>query len=234
MAPGVDAKESAAPLPSAHRTEAPAASPPAWDDNAPYVDLPKSLIPTLGVAGLEDDDSISPEAVALCDLTSSEQEEVRRLYAAMKERFARLEVAHFERATSGKQSFILCAFPEDAMALQREWAEELNALLGETRGQFLDLLIRAPVTPSLHWKRRQARIDGRMGPPIDEIHLDWLHSGMAEVRLEISNSSGGTSGGLSANLKFYSSTDKNLTGGSRGHIPERWRHLLTAEILGAP
>ncbi len=181
------------------------------------------------IPGLTLDEELSPEAAALFGLSADDQSAVVELYNAMKTRFQQLEREHFERVEPGKNRFVLRAFPEKSAALKSEWGEKLTQLLGSGRGEMLDESIRTGITAFHLMKREAMRRDRRMffdsGPT-------WLHRGTAETRLDITT-------GVDRNGRPTLSIEHQTEGGGRGsggvpggQVPERWRHLLTPDVLG--
>ena len=206
-----------------------------WDDTVPFCDFPKSLIKSLQVSGLTPDEELSPEAAALFGLTEGDQKTVSDLYSEMKTRFEKLERAHFERTQPGRNSFVLKAFPEESAALKREWAEKLKRLVGQTRGEMLDQSIRTGITP-FHLMKRDAKAEAmrRDSRRLFDSGPTWLHRGTAETRLDVTT-------GVDGNGRPTLSIDYHTEGGGRGsggvpggQVPERWRHLLTPDMLGLP
>jgi hypothetical protein len=209
-------------------------SAPRWDNDVSFVDLPKSSIASLKVPGLTMDEDLSPEATALFGLSADDQKAVRDLYNNMKARFQKLERAHFERTEPNKNSFVLKAFPEKSAALKSEWVEKLKELVGPTRGELLDQSIRTRLT-GFHLMKRNNRGE-RMGPDMRffENGPTWLHRGTAKTTLNVTT-------GVDRNGRPTLSIDHETEGGGRGsggarggQVPERWRHLLTPDMLGQP
>jgi hypothetical protein len=204
-----------------------------WDEQILFYDLPKTQINSMQVAGLTDEYEISPEAVALYGLSDSDRKAVITLYHDLRVRFENIERAHFERTKPGENKFVLRAFPEKAAVLQGEWSEKLSQLLGRNRAEFLDESIRTPLIrhPMM---RRMMRRGGHV--PLGLRHLrfgdrgpDWLHRGTEEIRIDVTFENG-PDGQPKQRIR-----QEGEPGGTsitpRGQIPERWRHLLTSDML---
>jgi hypothetical protein len=202
-----------------------------WDEDAPTVELPKAWITALGIAGLASDETVSPEAVALCELTPLESEAVATLYATMKEKFAELEKAHFGRLGSNNGAFVLRAFPEKSAALQQEWNQSLRAMLGDARGDLLDQLIRtrmSPMTREEVLSSIRARLATRTGNRFEMPDTPgWLHRGLHETYVSLEQKEGATA----IYVHCPSSSEDENRSFVPGRIPKRWRHLLTPDTL---
>jgi hypothetical protein len=220
--------------PSSTRSTEPTPSNIVWDDKAPFTDLPKSLIVTLQIAGLTSNEEITPEAATLFGLGVEEQNSVRRLYDGLKTRFLQLERAHLERVAPDKSNFVLRAFPEKSGALQKEWIEKLKQLLGNNRGEMLDRSIRTQSSPT----RAARQMNFPMGPPrAFSTGPSWLQRGDEDIEIELSPGPGRRDGQPSLRIEHRSLNGRGGNGtfeGSPDRIPERWRHLITPEILGVP
>ena len=207
-----------------------------WDDTTVLVDLPKTVVHSLKVPGLTVEGEISPEAEALFKLTPAEAAKVRSLYEEMRVRFERLERSHFERTQPDTNSFVLRAFPEESAALRDEWVTRLKGLIGANRGELLDYSIRTPVNPMDPLTR--------VGPPrndperrIQDYGADWLHRGTDEVRFDVSSGAAGRDGRPTLRIEHKTIKGGGGSGSWSGRpdqIPERWRHLLTPDLLSAP
>jgi hypothetical protein len=227
--PAAEAKEPGATATS-QATGAPLAA--RWDESSPYVDLPKSLIESLKVPGLDLDGEIAPEAAALFGLTPSEDKAVRALSATMKARFEKLERRHFGPIGPGKKSFVLRPFPEESQALQREWKNQLQGLIGTNRAGLLDESIRTPIdTMQLMRSRRPAE---------SPIHLheraqSWLQRGTDEVQLDVSPGPA-RRGQPTLRIEIRGQGGRPMPPwfGPQDQIPERWRYLLTPDVQGTP
>jgi RNA polymerase sigma factor (sigma-70 family) len=195
---------------------------PAWDETAEDIDLPSNLIESLGFVGLNDDETVSTDAIMLCELSESDAHSINELYATMKARFIDLESKHFQAIQGKPGNFVLQAFPNESLALREQWREELFRVVGETRGPLLDLLIRTRMHIA---QRMRLGLDPRilMNPPVD-----WLHSGTEELVVEILPG---------PRIQFRASSNVSLNGSfgpvRPDRIPTRWRHLLTPEILSS-
>lgn len=210
-----------------------------WQDGAPYVDLPKRLIKSFQIAGLTVDDEVSPEARALFGLSDSETKAVDGLYAEMRQRFEQVEVSHLERTKPTEYHFVLRAFPEQAKALQSEWLQKLSQTVGTRRAELLDGAIRTPIQP--HFMRRGVRDHGdfirmrQKGP-------SWLTRGMVDTQIDLTVDKGADGQPVIEKMDWSVGGE----GGERGNIgvapgaggmkklPERWRHLITPDILTMP
>lgn len=207
-----------------------------WDDAATFIDIPKTMIHSIRIPGLTVEGEISPEAITLFGLAPSESDAVHSLYHQMKARFEQLERAHFVRVEPGKGRFVLKAFPEKSADMQREWIDRLKELIGPTRAKLLDESIRSPISPM--------RFMRRGGPafrdPIRDLSLrgpDWLHRGTAGVRVNISAGQEGRDGRPTLRLEYETqggAGDRGTWNGPQDQLPERWRHLLTPDLLGVP
>lgn len=197
-----------------------------WDEHASYVELPKSVFDALKIAGLTEDQEVSADASALCELTLLEGEAIRGLYGAMKKRGEQLECDHLVRLKSGDGKFAVRAFPEESAALQTEWSQKLKEMLGNERGELLDQLIRTPSS------NRQSR----HGAPY-EAGLDWLRSGQAEIDIEVINGPPDPVGNPTRIVRYKSEggdCEQIGPGPIRSMpMPKRLRHLLTPDVLKA-
>ena len=205
-----------------------------WDDKSPFVDLRKTLIKSLQVPGLTPDGGISPEAMTLFGLKAEEEKAVHALYDEMKVRFEQLERTHFTRTQPAKNSFVIRAFPEQSATLRQEWMEKLKDLVGRSRGELLDHSIRTAPSP-FQLMRRSDR------PMFDRVFLssgpDWLHRGAAEVHLDVSTTNPGRDGQPTYRIEYRTQGEggaRGSFGGRPDQFPERWRHLLTPDVLGTP
>lgn len=199
-----------------------------WDDHATFVDLPKNLIASIGIYGLTLDEGVSAEAAVVCQLTNLEADAVKSLYAGMKSRFIKMESEHFVRHETDRDKFVLRAFPTETVGLQKEWNGKLKELLGESRGELLDQLIRTPPsTPTLAHQRMLAEL--RSNPTVD-----WLHSGTDDIDVEIirTNDNGGNRG---PSVRYHSPREGGISGSfgpvTGDRVPARFRHLLTPELM---
>lgn len=155
----------------------------------------------------------------------------------MKTRFENLERAHFERSKDDKNRFVLRAFPEKNAVLQKEWTERLQVLVGAQRGELLDHSVRTPASPFNMIRRGGPRggIADRRG--FSDNGPDWLHRGEAEFQINVSPGNPGRDGQPTLRIEYESHDQggaRGSWGGRRDQIPERWRHLLTPDILGLP
>jgi len=210
-----------------------------WQDGAAYVDLPKRLIKSFQIAGLTVDDEVSPEARALFGLTDAEARAVAELYAEMRKRFEQVEVSHLERTKPTEYHFVLRAFPDQAKALQSEWLQKLGQTVGTNRAELVDGAIRIPIQPRFTKRGMQNHNDfirmHEKGP-------SWLARGMAETEIDLTVDKGADGQPIIQRLEYRSGGE----GGGRGNIgvapgagglkklPERWRHLITPDILTMP
>jgi hypothetical protein len=201
-----------------------------WQNGSSYVDVPKTAIPLLRIAGLNMDQEISDEAVILFGLTGSERRGIDKLHKRMKARFEKLERSHFERTQATENSFVIRAFPDQAKKLQGEWSRSLGGIVGIERAAFLDDAIRTPST--CKWRRSATGVDDMYLLRMEiERGLDWLQRGMAETQFDLMVNAGPD--GRPAVQQFQWKGEGRDIGnaGSVGPIPERWRHLLTLDKL---
>lgn len=200
-----------------------------WNDAEPYVDLPKSYLETLRIPGLASDQTVTAEAATLFDLTHLEQESIRILYAEFKLKALALEQAHFKRPDPIQHRYVLNPFPETKAALEADWAERLEAIVGKNRAHYLDKSLRTPEPP---WKADRRRMESPGEAP------DWFRMGTQEVIFQIGESDQHPGGRRMGNIRIEVT---GQGGGSFGgywdgkwttkRIPERWRHLLTPEMV---
>jgi hypothetical protein len=195
-----------------------------WENGSPFVDVPKGAIKLFRISGLNVDQEVSDEAVILFGLTASERQGIDELFKKMKARFEQLERSHFERTNTAANSFVIRAFPDQAKALQEEWTRKLGGIVGIPRAALLDETIRTP--SAFRFRRGVPMFDGMRradGP-------DWLHRGMAETQLDVSMNTGPN--GQPAIQRIQWTTQGGERGSAGGAtIPERWRHLLTPDML---
>ena len=209
----------------------------AWQPDVPYIDLPKSNLKGIQTLVLDADDEITTEASALYALTDEERSAVRDLYRTMKARYEQLERDHLvqtnlhtARAASQpgeKVSFVILPFPDEADALKTEWREKLQQFVGATRAE----LIAERVTNSPHMQLMMRR--GNSSKRNDYMRLftrgqNWLspHPRVTHITFF---------GGSETSLPGYY-TESGSGGTPRGdkwQIPERWRHLITEDMLPA-
>jgi hypothetical protein len=232
-------RKAEAPVSSVLQAKSSSAS--AWDDKSPFVDLPKSIIKSLRIAGLAPDGGISAEAVTLFGLKPEEEKAVRALYDQMKLRFEQVERANFARTEPGKNSFVIRAFPEQATALQQEWTEKLKELVGKNRGELLDDSIRTQASPFPLMGRGGGRGGAAFADPAVRIAgfldrgQDWFRRGTAEVQITISPGNPGRDGQPTYRIESRTQGEGGGGGSWSGRpdqAPERWRHLLTPDVLG--
>jgi hypothetical protein len=209
-----------------------------WQDGSPYLDVPKKLIKSLQIAGLTVDDEVSPDAQALFGLTDSQANAVTTLYAEMRRRFEQIEVSHLERTKATEYHFVLRAFPDQAKALQTEWLQQLGQTVGTNRAELLDVTMRTPIRPDFRKQIQNPDTFRRMrekGP-------SWLTRGMVETEIDLTVDKGADGQPVIKRLEYRSGGE----GGERGSIgiaqgahgmkgmPERWRHLITPDMLTIP
>jgi hypothetical protein len=216
--------------PASEQTEIdipPSRKPPKWSDVSEYIDLPKAVVRALKVPGLTDEEEISPEAIALLGLTTNEVNAVTQLYREMKARFEQLERANFVRPDPKQTSFILRAFPEQTAALKREWLTDLKDLMGASRAELLDQFVRTPVSIFMRGVHRgiERELRGMDAGP------RWFDRGLFEMRIEVQTKIG-ANGQEIRELRYKSDRPEGGSiGGPRLNIPNRFRHLLTPEML---
>jgi hypothetical protein len=158
-----------------------------WDNAAPYVDIPKALIPHLGVAGIRDA-QISPEAKVVFGLGADETAAVNLLFHELRVRFEKLEATQLARANVLSGRFILHRFPDLAGDLKKEWSSRLETLLGSSRGKLLDACIRET---SVGDYRRFHRLGARSRPFVFvQGGSVWLNRGEKEVQFDVSMGEG--------------------------------------------
>lgn len=198
-----------------------------WDESASHIDLRKSLLRSVGFAAIAPDGKLTDDARVLCEMTDSEVNAVQNLYAALNERCLKLEIENFEPIPSEKGKYLIRAFPEANAELCREWTKQLKELLGKERAEFLDQMIRT--MPSVH-----ARMSMSMRG-IDRIRagINWVEAGTNVVVMELVASN---IRGQSIEVRYGPKEGSGPTGtfGIReDRVPNRWRHLLTPEVLNA-
>jgi hypothetical protein len=140
-----------------------------------------------------------------------------------------LEQAHFKRPDPIQHRYVLNSFPETKAALEAEWAERLEAIVGKSRAHYLDKSLRTPEPP---WKAGPRRMRSPGEAP------DWFRMGTQEVIFQIGESDQRPGGRRMVNIRIEVT---GQGGGSFGgywdgkwttkQIPERWRHLLTPEMV---
>jgi hypothetical protein len=179
------------------------------------------------VPGLTEDEQISPEAAAVLGLSTNDIRSVNQLYLQAKLRLEQLERGNFVRPNPKKTSYILRAFPEEASALRRGWLTSLTELIGADRAGLLDQFIRIPLPLTdvrtredieRHIRRTQA------GPR-------WFDRGLFEMRIDVQRVVG-ASGREGLTIRYQSDRPEGgEVGGSLSDLPERFRHLLTSDML---
>ena len=206
----------------------PSRKPPKWSDVSEYIDLPKAVVRALKVPGLTDEEEISSEAIALLGLTTNEVNAVTQLYREMKARFEQLERANFVRPDPKQTSFILRAFPEQTAALKQEWHTNLKDLIGASRAELLDQFVRTPV--SIFMLRVRGRIERELRGGMDA-GPRWFDRGLFEMRIDVQTIVG-ANGREIREIRYKSDRPEGGSiGGPRLNIPNRFRHLLTPEML---
>jgi hypothetical protein len=199
-----------------------------WNDASEYVDLPKAVFRALKVPGLTDHEEISPEAIALLGLATNDVYAVNQLYGQMKLRFEQLEHGNLVKPNPKKTSFILRAFPEKAAGLKREWLTNLTELIGAGRADLLDQFIRTPLSlPLGDFERRRHMMEMDAGPR-------WFDRGQFEMRIEVEKKIG-ANGREALTIRYESDRpESGDIGGSLQNLPDRFRHLLTPDMLDEP
>ena len=207
-----------------------------WEDGAPYVDLPKDLLRSFNIVALTDEDEISPTAKALFGLSDVEHQAATGLYAALKDQFEQIERANLVRTKPTGYRFVVRAFPKLAKDLQLEWRQKLSQIVGTNRAELLDASIRntsGPRFSRLAKRNFNMAVAHQKGP-------SWLDRGSAEIRIDLVVDKG-NDGELTIQRVEWNTDDGQQgklsirpgTGGLKA-MPERWRHLITPEILTMP
>ena len=199
-----------------------------WDDASEYVDLPKPVAGALGVPGLTDMEELSPELIALLGLTPKDVLAVMQFYHKMKGQVEDLERANLVRHDPTKTSFVIRPFPDQVGSLKREWLTTIKGLLGSGRGELLDRLVHTPRAISLGRLRHLGKPDFLLtdtGPR-------WFDRGIFEIRIDIETVIGPAGREIRRFSYESDSPESGSTGGARVRIPERFRHVLTPEMLG--
>jgi hypothetical protein len=204
-----------------------------WGEQAAFIDLPKSRIPSLQIVGLTDDEQISEEAATLLGMTRENLQAVQQLYGQMRQRMEQLEIDHFKRVRPGENNFVLQAFPKKAAELRAEWRRKLGETLGAGRATTLVKLLRTPMMPE-HIKRREGRgrrggfpLRYKIGPA-----APWFERGVDEInaRIETAPDNGGK---IKLSVEWRSKKGAQGTfGGTTSPLPSGWLHLLTPDVLG--
>ena len=201
-----------------------------WDETGSFLDLPKSLVGSFRIPGQYGLGEISPEAVMLYGLSPQERESIRILYNQMKARLEKLESDHLDRPDAMRSSFVLRPFPEENALLQREWMQKLKEIIGATRAELLDKAMRVPVTVAT-----VARGRGAGGPALDLRTIvnrgpEWLVRGTNTLRIDVTFQKA-ADGSQSQQIEYQEGNGRGTMRGKAGDVPERWRHLLTPEML---
>ena len=197
-----------------------------WDEAAPYLDLPKSFIPFLKIAGLTHDESISAEAIAVFALTGDELKAVTELHAEMKRRVEQLEVAHLERPDPLKTRFVLRAFPQRMAEVKKEWISKLKEAVGADRADLLDESIRIPEHPFARRMRGERAFVPR---PTDGPR--WFDRGAFDIRIEFRTLLA-PDGTERQEFRYESDQpESGSIGAPKVTIPKRFEHLLTPEMF---
>ena len=116
-----------------------------------FVDIPKSLVYMLEFPGLAADGHLTPEAVRLFALSVEQQRSVEALFMEMGRRFEEVESKHSPHLPRSE----VRSASEEGVAVQQEWVEKLQALLGKNRGEMLaDAMRRSPASAS-NWLRQR-------------------------------------------------------------------------------
>jgi hypothetical protein len=142
-----------------------------------------------------------------------------------------------ERTKPTEYSFVIRAFPDQAKALQAEWLQKLGQTVGTNRSSLLDGAIQTPLQPFLRQRAKQNRDDfirmNEKGP-------SWLTRGMTETRIDLTVDKGADGKPVIERIEWKSegggSGNTGVAPGAGGmkRIPERWRHLITPDILTTP
>ena len=198
-----------------------------WNDASEYVDLPKPVVMALKVPGLTDDETLSPEAIALLGLATNEVHAVNEIYQQMKLRTEAVERGNLVKPDPEKTRFILRAFPEQAALLKREWLTNLTERIGAGRAELLDQVIRTSLWPPVRRDHKAFDWDLRTwaGPR-------WFDRGLFDLRIEVENVKlPNALDGLQIRYESDSPESGDLGGPD---IPARFRHLLTPDMLDGP
>ncbi len=196
-----------------------------WDEQSPYVEIPKELLSTFVILGLMPDGTMNPQIAALLGLSSGEQNSVMKLYREMKRRFESVERLHLTRIEQGKNRFRLGTFPEKSADLRSEWSSELKALLGEVRANLLDRAFQRDYAALEMPKRRDLlKLYLESEPP-------WFHRGGCEILFDFKVLDDMDRGFRIGYKVIYSGTAVVESSGTSPDIPDKWHHLITLEML---
>jgi hypothetical protein len=200
-----------------------------WDPNIPFIDLPKWILDRNGVIILNGKAEVTPDAGVLFSLTPDQRQAIQNVYRAYEERVQEIEracfkptdqhIAEFADRPEPKLSFRLHSFTNEMENLLSEWQEELGRIAGPTRAKLLTEHIRRPrdslasimvIGNSLPWPNRGA-----------EEHLTILFRTRSDGRPAWA-------------FHVRSGENNGSNSGPASRIPERWRHLITEEMLQLP
>lgn len=199
----------------------------AWPEGSAYAEFSKSFIPALGIPKISDA-GVSPEAEVLFGLTPDEVKRVSGLFNEFRNRFELLEASHFTRQNAGENRFVLSKFPDEAQSLSDEWGLRLQGIVGERRGELLNLSTMAAETDI-----RRMLFDGRTGrqPSVAGWPV-WLLRGKKAFQITASFQKG-ANGTFSLELKDLEDPSglKAWLGGPIQNFPKEFRHLFLLEGL---
>jgi len=200
---------------------------PKWDERAAYADVPKAVLNTLKLPGLNVNEELAPEMKGLLGFGEAEEKAVMALYTEMKTKFEKLERANCHRVEPTKNSFVIKAFRKEGAALKREWTERLAKQVGPARARLLDDSIQKGRTAFFERMGAGGVVDN--GP-------SWLARGMDETRLDFTV--GEREGRPTLHFEYRTGPGGAARSGSGsapgGQIPKRWQHLVTPEMLKLP
>lgn len=186
-----------------------------WEENSGSIELPIGLLGNLGIAGLNDDGTVSSDARTLCGLTQTDVEFVEQTYMRFRDEVIQLEKDHFAAHPQDPGRFILNAFPQEMAALRAHWRRELEQRFGTDIAVLLDRLIRTQLSGFARFR------PGSFVLPNAEEPVGWLGLGDEDWVVTVG-----------PGFKFYYRSNQNEehTGGfedSSGRtVPLRWRHLI--------
>lgn len=200
-----------------------------WDEKVPYVDIPKSLIPRLGLTGSHEG-GISPEVVLLFGLSTDDVNAVMALFNQLKIRFEALEATQLERSNAGAGRFILHRFADLAQPLRTEWTAKLETLVGKSRAKLLDSCMRSMPPESL----TRMLLLGRGPDPMLRMSgwPVWLNRGEKEVSFDVRLGQGPDERfSLEFKILEGEGAGRGSVGGPMTAFPEAFKHLFHPEVF---
>lgn len=189
-----------------------------WDESSPFVEIPMDLLLSVGLPGLNDDESLADHTKILCQLTQEDAEFVEGLWADIRRRIVQLELDHFTRVQQPGDVFLLGSISSEVAAIRNEWRRRLSDRFGEDRFLLLDNMIRTPLSLEA---RARVRLSDQVAPAPWEPTVDWLGLGDEEWIVEFGNE---------FEAIFHSTQNSSHKGGfyksTLESVPIRWRHLV--------